>query len=152
MKITFQNGMTVVSLRPPGRINNPYLNKSLLQNLDPKGPGTYEYEVVGESHYQKELNRICGGRTYEGHEKTVQARLIHDDNNPHDAQAVRIEIEGLTVGHLNRDDARNYRKQLADSGNPGIDAVCSAIIVGGWDRGDGDTGYFGVKLDIPTIE
>lgn len=35
-------------------------------------------------------------------------------------------------------------------GCPGADVKCSAMIVGGWDRGKGDTGYFGVKLDLPV--
>ncbi len=26
--------------------------------------------------------------------------------------------------------------------------ACSAIITGSWDRGDGDTGHFGVTLDL----
>ena len=125
-------------------------NQGLVANM--QGPGTFEYEIVGESHYQKALNSICGGRTYDGHEKKVQARLIHENNNPHDANAVRVEINDLQVGYLPRDDAKNYRRQLADSGHKGIEAVCSAIIVGGWEREDGDVGQFGVRLDLPTIE
>ena len=113
-------------------------NQGLVANM--QGPGTFEYEIVGESHYQKALNSICGGRTYDGHEKKVQARLI------------RVEINDLQVGYLPRDDAKNYRRQLADSGHKGIEAVCSAIIVGGWEREDGDVGQFGVRLDLPTIE
>ena len=27
--------------------------------------------------------------------------------------------------------------------------TCSALIVGGWDRGPDDQGYFGIKLDLP---
>jgi hypothetical protein len=26
--------------------------------------------------------------------------------------------------------------------------ACSATITGGWDRGDGDTGHFGITLDL----
>ncbi len=114
--------------------------------------GNYDYDIVGESNYQKELNLICGGKTEDGHNKIVEARLIHEDDNPHDSNAVCVEINGYKVGYLPREDALNYRKQLADSGNPGIDAVCGAKIVGGWNRGNGDTGSYGVKLDIPIIE
>jgi hypothetical protein len=125
-------------------------NTGFVANL--QGTGTYEYEIVGESHYQDALTRICGGKTYDGHEKIVRARLIHENDNPHDTNAVRVEINDQKVGYLSRDDAKNYRKQLSDAGHQGIDAVCSAMIVGGWEREDGDVGEFGVRLDIPTIE
>jgi len=117
---------------------------------DIPGPGTFSMEVVGESHYQRELENICGGRTVDGVNKIVQATLIHEDDNPYDNQAIRVDIEGMTVGHLNRKIARQYRRQLKEAGYPGITANCSAKIVGGWDTGNGDRGYFGVFLDLPT--
>jgi hypothetical protein len=113
------------------------------------GPGTYEFEIVGESHYQDALEEICGGHTEDGHNKIVQAALIHEDANPHDNQAIRIDIQRSTVGYLSRRNAREYRKKLAEAGYPGIPATCSAKIVGGWNRGEDDIGFFGVKLDLP---
>jgi hypothetical protein len=115
-----------------------------------RGPGTYSFEIVGESHYQAALEKICGGKSEEGHRKIVQATLIHDDNNPYDNKAIRVEIDGMTVGHFSRQNAREYRERLKEAGHPGITATCSAMIVGGWDRGGNDKGHFGVKLDIPT--
>lgn len=117
-----------------------------------KGPGTYSLEVVGESHYQSALDSICGGRTEDGHDMIVEARLIHEDDNPYDDKAIRVEINGETVGYLNRANARQYRKKLNKAGYPGMDAICSAKIVGGWDRGGDDKGHFGVRLDVPTEE
>ena len=114
------------------------------------GPGEYLSKIVGESHYQAALESICGGKTPEGHELEVKALLVHDDNNPHDSQAIKVEIQGKTVGYLDRQQARDYRKKLAMAGFKGRTARCDAIIVGGWDRGNGDTGHFGVKLDIGT--
>ena len=114
------------------------------------GPGTYSIEVVGESYYQKNLERICGGRTEEGHRLEVDAFLVLEDDNPHDRKAVRIDVLGGTVGYLDRRTARSFRKQLAKIGFAGGVAKCSGIIVGGWDRGGGDRGYFGVKLDLPS--
>jgi len=106
-------------------------------------------DIVGESHYQCALSAICGGKTEDGHERIVQARLFHDDANPHDNMAIRVEIDGRIVGYLDRAGARVFRQRLAEAGYPGIVATCSAMIVGGWDRGDGDSGHFGVKLDLP---
>ena len=116
------------------------------------GPGTYEVEVVGESHYQKELERICGGRTAESARVKTTAVLVLDDHNPYDSKAVRVEVGGYVVGHLSRENARQYRKKLQEAGHPRIRASCKALIVGGWDRGNGDRGHFGVRLDLPTEE
>jgi hypothetical protein len=116
------------------------------------GPGTYEIEVVGESHHQRELERICGGRSEEGARVKTTAVLVLDDNNPYDSQAVRVEIHGYVVGHLSRENARQYRKRLEEAGHAKITASCKALIVGGWDRGNGDRGDFGVRLDLPAVE
>lgn len=116
------------------------------------GPGTYAIDVVGESNYQVALEAICGGRTDDGHDITVMATLVHEDDNPHDNKAIRVDIDGETVGYLSRKDARQYRKKIAEAGCPGIVATCSAMIVGGWDHGGGDIGHFGVKLDLPTSD
>jgi hypothetical protein len=126
------------------------------QSLDDKdltyiellGPGTYHGDIVGESHYQDALNAICGGKTERGHHKVVKALLVCEDSNPYDNQAVRIDIEGKTVGHLSRMNARHFREEMIAGGFAGITGVCSAEIVGGWDRGGDDTGHYGVKLDL----
>ncbi len=114
------------------------------------GPGTYDLDVVGESHYQDALESICGGRTERGHRLEVEAHLVPEDDNPHDTKAVCVYIQGHVVGYLDRETARSFRKQLAKIGMEGIAAQCNAIIVGGWDRGGRDQGYFGVKIDLPT--
>ena len=114
------------------------------------GPGTYDVDVVGESHYQEALETICGGRTENTQRLVVEAVLVPEDDNPHDTKAVRIFIQDQTVGYLDRETARNFRAQMAENGLTGVTAKCSAIIVGGWDRGGGDRGHFGVKLDLPT--
>ena len=121
---------------------------SIIANLP--GPGTYAIDVVGESYYQPALESICGGREAWPEDKIVEAILIHEDNNPHDNQAISINIHGKKVGHLSRSDARKYRKEMERASYPGVTATCSAMIVGGWNRGGGDQGHFGVKLDLPT--
>ncbi|MCZ7599752.1 MAG: HIRAN domain-containing protein [Gammaproteobacteria bacterium] len=80
----------------------------------------------------------------------MTAHLVHEDDNPHDRYAVRVDIHGKTVGYLSRELALEFRKSIAELGHPGLTAKCNALIVGGWNRGDGDTGHFGVKLDLPT--
>lgn len=114
------------------------------------GHGDFDLEVVGESHYQSNLETICGPRTTKGENRQVEATLILEDNNPHDKLAVRVEINGLAVGHLSRDVARSYREQLRRSGHPRAIGTCQAKIKGGWQRKNGDKGHYGVWLDIPT--
>lgn len=115
-----------------------------------RGPGTFSLEVVGESHYQEALEEICGGHTEDGENKIVDAILIHHDNNPHDNMAIAVTIKGHPIGHLSRENARLYRQRLREAGFAGYPAVCRAKITGGWDRGDGDKGHFGVRLDLPV--
>jgi len=102
------------------------------------GPGLYEIEVVGESHYQRALEALCGGRTSDSADKKVQAHLVLEDDNKYDPQAVRVDIEGKTVGYLSRETAREYRTRLRQTGHPRLVGVCKATIRGGWDRGAKD--------------
>ncbi|NIA70342.1 hypothetical protein HBA54_17180 [Pelagibius litoralis] len=114
------------------------------------GPGTYLVEAVGESKYQDTLEKICGGRTENGHRYKVDAYLYPEDDNPHDNQAILIVIDDEPVGYLDRATARSFRKAMAKIAPNGTIAKCPGMIVGGWDRGDGDEGYFGVRLDLPS--
>jgi hypothetical protein len=40
---------------------------------------------------------------------------------------------------------------MARTGHAGDAASCAARIRGGWDRGDGDAGPFGIRLDIAIV-
>ena len=113
------------------------------------GPRTYSFDVVGESHYQELLESICGGRTKKGHRLEVKACLVPEDDSPRGRNAVRVYIEGLTVGYLHWKFAPIFRQRMEEAGVAGVTAKCKGIIVGGWDRGNGDRGSFGVLLDLP---
>jgi len=113
-----------------------------------RGPGAFALPFVGESHYQEAIEAICGPRSEEGEDRHVEARLVLENDNPYDSMAVRVEIQGRTVGHLSREHARQYRKQLETAAYGSTDAYCEARIRGGWDRGDGRQGYYGVYLDL----
>lgn len=117
--------------------------------VDIHGPGNYAIDIVGESQYQWALSSICGGKSQQGHSKVVEAILFHEDDNPYDNQAIRVDIEGMTVGYLSKRLARDFRKRMEEVGHPGRIASCSALIVGGWFRSPDNEGHFGVKLDLP---
>jgi len=110
------------------------------------GDGSYRFEVVGESHYQADLERIVGGRTEDSASFQCVGTLTPEPNNPYDPQAVCVSVDGCTVAHLSRDWAPKFNAALSSSGY--TRASCNALIVGGWDRGDDDRGHFGIKLDI----
>ncbi|SKA26275.1 HIRAN domain-containing protein [Consotaella salsifontis] len=113
-----------------------------------EGSGDYELDVVGESHYQAELNRICGGKTDDGHEMEVEALLVEEPTNPYDSNAVAVVIDGLVVAYLPRDDAAAYRQLLSRQKLSGEHLKVDALIVGGWNRGRRGQGHYGVKLDV----
>jgi hypothetical protein len=101
--------------------------------------------VVGVSFYQKALEKICGGRREEGIELHVQAKIIPYDDNPNDAHAVRIEIEGETIGHLSRKNALIWRSKMISEGSSGA-VTCPAKIA--WDRNFDKAGSYGVWLNV----
>ena len=113
-----------------------------------KGPGDYALDVVGESHYQHALCQICGGKTEEVAAEYVVAQLVLENTNPKDNQAVRVDVGGMTVGYLPRRGARQYRSWLQSQGQLAPVVKCNAVILGGRDRGDGNEGHFGVRVDI----
>lgn len=114
-----------------------------------RGNGDFDVEVVGESHYQRHLSAICGRPTEEGVDMEIYAGLILEDDNKHDDKAVAVHIENGCVGHLSRDDARAFRDAVRKAGFANYKAFqVKALIRGGWDRGNGDTGMYGVRLDM----
>ena len=115
--------------------------------VDIIGDGEFDGDVRGESNYQVALEKIAGPRSDLAKRFSCHAVLIREPTNPFDPNAVRVEIQGMTVGYLPRDDAEEIGEFLLDEGGVAAVGRCNAIIVGGWTRSSGD-GSFGVKLDI----
>jgi len=119
-----------------------------------KGNGRFDFRVVGESYRQANLRLLAGPEAPDGHDLDCLAALLFQDSNPHDPNAVAVFIvhasQKLTmVGYLARKDARAYRKCVEKVGGQDPQGMlCRARIVGGWNDGYGDTGYYGVRLDL----
>ena len=109
------------------------------------GPGAYAVDVVGVSRRQEVLEAAAeeGAR--------VEAVLVLENSNPHDANAVAVEIDGRLVGYLSRENAALYRADLAAAGTPDVSVRCNAKIVGGFETRDGGRAHFGLKLDLPKL-
>jgi hypothetical protein len=115
----------------------------LRPKIRPPDNAPFSIPVVGESNYQEALEGFCGGRSPDGSDRECEADLIPEDDNRYDANAVRVEIGGRTVGYLARPDAEDYRRLYRSRA-----MRCPAVIRGGWDRGPTDRGAFGVYVDL----
>lgn len=89
-------------------------------------------EVHGESHYQQALEAIVGGKSKAGAHFITEATLIPEPTNAFDANAVRVQIGGRTVGYLPREEAPRHLRWLTQIGRSGETVHCDAIITGGW--------------------
>jgi hypothetical protein len=108
-------------------------------------PDFIEFDVVGESHYQAEIERLVGGRTWDSARMIGLAVLRAEPTNRYDRNAVRVEVAGVLVGHIKRTQAAELSPMILHLGGI-VDAV--AVITGGWDRGPQDQGLFGAKAWI----
>jgi hypothetical protein len=74
-----------------------------------------------------------------------------EPTNAYDPNAVMVQIGGSVVGYLSRADAVAYQPVLEAVRRMGFQAFgCHASLTGGWDRGAGDRGSFGVVLHLAT--
>jgi hypothetical protein len=100
-------------------------------------PAAGRQRVVGEHSYQAAFRSISRGKVVpragdEGcweSSLSVIARLIAEDNNPYDRTAVRVDVDGRTVGYLPREDAAGLHHQLAAVHRRGTQTACEGRIV-----------------------
>jgi ribosomal protein L37AE/L43A len=103
--------------------------------------------VAGTSYYQDALEIAADSRNFAGtRRRLLTATLIREPDNPHDANAVRVDAAGLPAGHLPREDAPRFHAIIQRLGKAGLLATCRAELTGGWDRGPGDRGTIGVDI------
>ena len=110
-----------------------------------KPTGKYQQQIVGESHYQEQLDFLAS--IYDdGLIETVD--LFLEDHNAQDSNAVTIVIEGEDVGHLSREDALKYRKKIKELGHPVAIGICPAKLIGGHQLRSGEQASRGITLDL----
>lgn len=113
----------------------------------------FEFDVVGESHYQAALQRLAGDHGTDSAETPCVAELRPDDANKFDKSAVEVLVEGQRVGYMSRDDARSFRRRLGSKALTGQSTLCDAMIVGGWtEKSTAEKRNYGIKLDIKTFD
>lgn len=94
--------------------------------------------IAGVTFYQPALRAVLE-RSGSFNQTTQLAKLIPEPNNPHDKNAVAVEIRGQRIGHLKREDAAKYspvlqqidkplsRKVTVRKANEGADEVLVAL-------------------------
>lgn len=115
--------------------------------------GWANVEVVGESHYTRELQAVLPKRIPEGGiEATVPVTVVHDPRNKYDSHAVEIRAASGVIGFLARDDAKRYAPVLDAIQAEGLSAATTARVWGS-NREDWETGrtrFFGsARVDLP---
>jgi hypothetical protein len=107
------------------------------------GDNEFAFHVVGTSFHQTALDDLCGPR---------RAFITAAPRCSRPSRTTRTTVTqspspftALRVGHLERDVAPDFLAALRRGGF--ADAATEALIVGGWDRGGHDRGYFGVRLN-----
>jgi hypothetical protein len=78
-------------------------------------------EVAGSFFYQESAAALFP-RRFEEYSSTLEtdALLIPEPSNPHDANAVRVEVNGLPVGHLPQETAAAYASVIGDMATRGL--------------------------------
>lgn len=107
------------------------------------GTGDYDQMVVGTSKYQQHLIALANPLSdYSQHVK-IPAVLALEDDNPFDPNAVAIHLGDQLAGYLPREDAVEFREDLAALDTDQTRFHVRALIIGG----DGNKSL-GLRLDL----
>lgn len=109
--------------------------------------GNFDFDIVGESNYQAILKQLQNRHK----DNPIVAYLIPENDNPFDKKAVRVDIEGCTVGYLERETARDFREKLLEKNLSNQVTKCQAVITGGH-QVNGKKMHCGVRLDLELFD
>lgn len=101
-------------------------------------------DVVGESHFQRELRIISGRQGAERVAFEAIAVLVPKMDDRADPNAVSVQIEGHTVGFLRYKDSPEYRPAVDAAIGRGKAIACDCEI-----RSPDDAQFLGVGLYLP---
>lgn len=112
------------------------------------GPGTFMYNVVGESNYNANLRAVLeeeGVSIASGGEFETIAMLLAEPLNKFDPNAVAVVINTKRVGYIPKEDAKGLSPQLQAMAQNGQVLIVKAVI--GWS----DPMIIGVRLDLQVL-
>ena len=108
--------------------------------------GDQPVDVVEEADYQDVLERLAGGRSRSGAMSQVVALLSREPGHRHDKNAIRVDVDGETVGYIEKWNAKSIQPLMQKLEREGRPAWVRGTIVGGWDHDQGDDS-FRIRLD-----
>ena len=108
--------------------------------------GDQQVDVVEVADYQDVLERMAGGRSRSGAMKPVIALLTREPEHPHEKDAVRVDVEGETVGYIEKWNAKSIQPLMLKLQKAQRPAWVRGTIVGGWEDDTGDRN-FRIRLD-----
>jgi hypothetical protein len=111
----------------------------------------FELDITREDQYRATLKAIYEPCVPRGVNQFETAWFILEDRNPHNKNAVRVEIRCKQVGDPTPEAAILSCQHLKARGTPKADAQCQTVIRGGWISSDGRKGSYGVSLAIPGL-
>lgn len=139
---TFENERGMQSAEPMAK--DPRTGIATHANNSQKIFRTAEFNIkaVGTSYRQSELAAIAKRFGPFEKERRLVAVLRHETNNPHDRNAISIEIEAIPVGYLPTEFAQRVAPIL------GINTFsCDALLTGGHQTSRGRA-YYGLMLAV----
>ena len=108
--------------------------------------GMFPVQVVGESYYRDSIFHIAQNEAGKTAMAFCTARLVPEDSNPHDPNAVGIYIGDAKVGHLSRQAAIEFRSALSRLESR-AETTCDAAITKGL-VADGEAYEYSIELDL----
>ena len=111
--------------------------------------GQFDFELVGAEYYQAELQHIVDnhrGERLDG--LPLTAMLIPEEENRSDDTAVRVDVEGLTVGYLSLVDSKGYHRRMTELKQRVKPTACAALLVVGPTQKNGTHTQHKVMLDL----
>lgn len=115
-----------------------------------QGNAQYNFKIIGEAAFQENLLHIAGRKQEKATCMKLNAVIQAEPTNQFDAEAVRVQINGYTVGYFDRQTAMDFKTTLAARQiAPTTKFKAGASIVGGW-KDHKSEGDFSVYLDIDT--
>jgi hypothetical protein len=94
--------------------------------------GEDRLRVTGAPHYQEELAAAAGPKRPGGVEDRRRFALVAEPDNPHDANAIAVHVEGgAKVGYLPREEAQRYGRLMDAVAARGRRPVTDGVILGG---------------------
>lgn len=110
------------------------------------------YEVAGEFAHRENVAQIFADRGIrlglDGNVLHLHAELVADRSNPYDGQAVAVFVDGLHIGHLEREEAARFFPVVSGLARHGFTIITSARL---WSLIDG-TVRARLTVDLPDPE